>query len=428
MNTLKNVLKSIWGWIKRTVLSNFWQKVFSLVLAVAMWCFVLTNDTTITRERTLTNMYVTTTNQSTLDSRQLAITEVLSDILPQVRVSIEVTQGDYYRVTSNNVRVELDLSRIRETGEQTIPLTASTVYGTVTGIYPDAVTLNVDELATRNVQVEVQLKGTDDAECWYSTPISNPTIVTVTGPASQVEQVTNARAVMDLTELKTTGQVTRAVAFALLDEHQNPVEYGTLSTSTSSVITSVEAYPVENIPVETDLAKIITGSVPTGYQLDSVDVQPSEIAVAGAQRFLDSLSAVQIYSINVNNMKETTTKTTRVNRQSDMRYLSTEEVLVTLHISEKQRTHVYEQLVPELTGEPASPLLRAGVESGACFTATVTGPYTQMTALERDRIRLFADVSGLTAGTYELPVHWEIEDGDGMEVTISPATVTVTIE
>lgn len=428
MNTLKNVLMSIWGWIKRTVLSNFWMKVFSLVLAVAMWCFVLTNDTTITRERTLTNMYVTTTNQSTLDSRQLAITEVLSDILPQVRVSIEVTQGDYYRVTSNNVRVELDLSRIRETGEQTIPLTASTVYGTVTGIYPDSVTLNVDELATRNVQVEVQLKGTDDAECWYSTPQSNPTIVTVTGPASQVEQVTNARAVMDLTDLNSTGQVTRAVAFTLLDEHQNPVEYGTLSTSTSSVITSVEAYPVENIPVETDLAKIITGSVPTGYQLDSVDVQPSEIAVAGSQRFLDSLSAVQIYSINVNNMKETTTKTTRVNRQSDMRYLSTEEVLVTLHISEKQRTHVYEQLAPELTGEPASPLLRARVESGTGFTVTVTGPYTQMAALERDRIRLFADVSGLTAGTYELPVHCEIEDGDGMEVEISPATVTVTIE
>ncbi|MGN0741540.1 MAG: YbbR-like domain-containing protein, partial [Candidatus Fimadaptatus sp.] len=173
---------------------------------------------------------------------------------------------------------------------------------------------------------------------------------------------------------------------------------------------------------------IITGSVPTGYQLDSVDVQPSEIAVAGSQRFLDSLSAVQIYSINVNSMKETTTKTTRVNRQSDMRYLSTEEVLVTLHISEKQRTHVYEQLTPELTGEPASPLLRASAESGTGFKVTVTGPYTQMAALERDRIRLFVDVSGLTAGTYELPVHGEIEDGDDMDMAISPATVTVTIE
>ena len=84
--------------------------------------------------------------------------------------------------------------------------------------------------------------------------------------------------------------------------------------------------------------------------------------------------------------------------------------------------------MPELTGEPASPLLRARVESGTGFTVTVTGPYTQMAALERDRIRLFADVSGLTAGTYELPVHCEIEDGDGMEVEISPATVTVTIE
>ena len=79
----------------------------SLVLAIALWSFVLTNDTTITRERVLSNLYINTTNQSTLDSRDLAITEALSEILPQVRVAVEVTKSDYYRVTSNNVRVEL---------------------------------------------------------------------------------------------------------------------------------------------------------------------------------------------------------------------------------------------------------------------------------------------------------------------------------
>ena len=127
-------IKKVLGWLKRALLSNFWLKVLSLALAIALWGFVLTNDNSITRERLLSNLYITTTNQSTLENRDLAITEQLSEILPQVRVSVEVTKSDYYRVTSNNVRVELDLSRIRETGEQTVPLTASTAADNILNI------------------------------------------------------------------------------------------------------------------------------------------------------------------------------------------------------------------------------------------------------------------------------------------------------
>ena len=269
MKAILDVLKKLLGFLKRWILDNFWLKVFSLLIAMGLWSYVLTNDATITRERTLTNLYVSTTNQSTFDGRSLALTQSLSDILPQVRVSVEVTQSDYYKITSNNVRVELDLSRVRETGEQTVPLTASTVYGEVTGIYPESVTLDVDTLEKRDVQVEVQLKGASD-DHWYSTPTSNPAIITVSGPASQVEQVTNARAVMDLTDVDTTGTITRAVSFTLLDESQNEISYPTLTLSSNSVITSVDAYPLKSVPVETDQAKIITGSVPNGYQIESL--------------------------------------------------------------------------------------------------------------------------------------------------------------
>lgn len=422
-----DVIKKLLGFIKRWVLDNFWLKVFSLLIAIGLWSYVLTNDSTITRERTLTNLYVSTTNQSTFDGRELALTEALSDILPQVRVSVEVTQSDYYKITSNNVRVELDLSRVRETGEQTVPLTASTVYGEVTGIYPDSVTIDVDKLAKRDVQVDVQIKGGDSDSVWYSTPDSNPSIITVTGPQSQVEQVTNARAVMDLTDVSSTGTITRAVSFTLLDEHQNAVSYPTLSLSSSSVITSVEAYPTKMTPVETDQAKIITGSVPVGYQIDSVEIQPAEISVAGTQRFLDTLSSVQIYSINVNNMRATTTKTTRVNRQSDMRALSTEEVLVTIHISEKERVRMFDDISVALKGE-AEAGLNARLSSDSSFAVTVTGPHSQVTALESGDITLYADISGLEAGEYELPLQCYVNGSDEITATVEPTTVSVTIE
>lgn len=417
-------IKKVLGWLKRALLSNFWLKVLSLALAIALWGFVLTNDNSITRERLLSNLYITTTNQSTLENRDLAITEQLSEILPQVRVSVEVTKSDYYRVTSNNVRVELDLSRIRETGEQTVPLTASTAYGSVTGIYPDSVTLTVDELMQRNVQVEVELDGADTGDVWYSEPTSNPTIVTISGPASQVEQVASARAEMDLNGVDTVGSITRAVSFELLDNDQRPVDFPAVSTSTSSVITSVDAYPIEEIPVETDQAKIITGSVAPGYQIDSVEVQPDTIAVAGAQRFLDSLSAVQIYSINVNDMSETTTKTTRVNRQSDMRYLSTEEVLVTIRISERQITRTFDSMTPELTG------LAEGLTAtrGRDFTVTITGPYGAVSGIGRSDVHLYVDVAGLPEGEYELPVYCQVDSEAELSVSIQPSTIKVNIQ
>lgn len=427
MKAIWNAVKKVPGLLKRWLLNDFWLKVFSLVLALGLWSYVLTNDSSITRERTLTNLYVTVSNQSTFDSRNLAVTEALSDTLPQVRVSVEVTQNDYYKITSNNVRVELDLSRVRETGEQTVPLTASTVYGEVTGIYPDSVTLNVDELEKRNVQVEVQLKGADTENKSYSQPASNPSIITISGPKSLVEQVTNARAVMDLTDVDTTGTITRAVSFTLLDEDQNEVSYPTLSLSSSSVITSVDIYPQKSVPVETDQAKILTGSVPTGYQIDSVEVQPAEIDVAGSQKFLESLDTVQIYSINVSNMRTTTTKSTRVNRQSDMRSLSTEEVMVTIHISEKELTRTIEKVSATLKGTTEDGL-SAKLDDKNTFSVTVTGPFSQITALERSNVMLYADVSGLKPGTHDVPLECAIEGGKELQIQIEPQTVKVTVE
>lgn len=427
MKAIWNAVKKVPGLLKRWLLNDFWLKVFSLVLALGLWSYVLTNDSSITRERTLTNLYVTVSNQSTFDSRNLAVTEALSDTLPQVRVSVEVTQNDYYKITSNNVRVELDLSRVRETGEQTVPLTASTVYGEVTGIYPDSVTLNVDELEKRNVQVEVQLKGADTENKSYSQPTSNPSIITISGPKSLVEQVTNARAVMDLTDVDTTGTITRAVSFTLLDEDQNEVSYPTLSLSSSSVITSVDIYPQKSVPVETDQAKILTGSVPTGYQIDSVEVQPAEIDVAGSQKFLESLDTVQIYSINVSNMRTTTTKSTRVNRQSDMRSLSTEEVMVTIHISEKELTRTIEKVSATLKGTTEDGL-SAKLDDKNTFSVTVTGPFSQITALERSNVMLYADVSGLKPGTHDVPLECAIEGGKELQIQIEPQTVKVTVE
>ena len=126
-------------------------------------------------------------------------------------------------------------------------------------------------------------------------------------------------------------------------------------------------------------------------------------------------------------MRATTTKTTRVNRQSDMRDLSTEEVLVTIHISEKERVRTFDGISAALKGEAESGLT-ARLSGKTEFKVTVTGPHSQVTALESDNITLYADISGLGAGQYELPVQCSVDGGGDITASVEPATVSVTIE
>lgn len=111
-----------------------------------------------------------------------------------------------------------------------------------------------------------------------------------------------------------------------------------------------------------------------------------------------------------------------------MRYLSTEEVLVTIHISERERTRKFDQLTVTPLGATAVPGLASRQTGNTHFEVTITGPYTQVTMLERDDIKLFADISDLSVGQYDLPIQWEIEGGDDLTVSVEPQTVSVTIE
>ena len=318
--------------LRERLLRNKGTKLLALLLSITLWYVVLTNDTNLTRDRTLTNLYVTVTNQSTLDNRKLAITDDLAQLLPQVRLTVDVNQADYYRVTSNNVRVELDLSRIHETGEQTLPLTASSVYGTIDSIYPDSVTLNVDEQDTRDVPVLVELSGQSDA-VWYTSPVSTPPFITLTGPKSQLEQISAARAVMELSASNSTGALTRAVAYTLINSEQEAVAFSTVKRSSSSIIASVTAYPTRLVPVDTEISRVLTGSVAPGYKVDRVEASPSEILLAASERYLDGVTSLKPVSVNVSGLSETTTLQTRIINLSDMKELATNEVLLTVYIS-----------------------------------------------------------------------------------------------
>ena len=61
------------------------------------------------------------------------------------------------------------------------------------------------------------------------------------------------------------------------------------------------------------------------------------------------------------------------------------------------------------------------------ITVQLTGAYSFIKGLERDNVRLYVDVSDLSAGSYKLPVQIHIDNATDFTCALSKAEVNVEI-
>ena len=67
---------------------------------------------------------------------------------------------------------------------------------------PAAVTLTFETLDSRSVPVNVKLSGTTDDGYWYNVARTNPSVITVSGAASVVRDISQALVKTDVTGIQ----------------------------------------------------------------------------------------------------------------------------------------------------------------------------------------------------------------------------------
>ena len=260
---------------------RFWMKLLSLLLAVLLWNYVVSSNHTITRSKTLYGISGYVTGQSTLTTYGLALLDDPTELLNNVTVRLEVAQSDYAQVSSDNVQVTLDFSSVRTAGTQEVSLKATTAYGKVTDILPESVALTFETLDSRSVPVSVEMTGEKNADYWYNISRTNPSVITVSGAASVVRSISQARVYSDVTGVEASYM--RAEPYVLLDGEGNEITQSMLTRSSSSITVVADVYPTEEIPISTDIEDVVSGRVAEGYAVKEVSIQPESITVAAEQ-------------------------------------------------------------------------------------------------------------------------------------------------
>lgn len=403
-------LKAVWGLFS----NNLGLKVLSLLMAVLLWNFVVSSNSSITRTKTIEDLTGYISGQTTLnDTYGLALLDNPADELADISVVVEVAQSQYSRVSSDNVQVTLDLSSVRTAGTQEVALKASTSYGRVVRIIPDKLSLTFEALDSRTIPVNVQLGGNAETDWWYRVNRTNPSSLTVSGAASVVQSIARASVYVDVEDAEET--FIAAERYTLLDSAGNAIPQTMLNRSSTSVSVSVEVYPSREVPIATEIDKVTNGQPAEGYEVVSVTVQPETLVVAAEKDLLDSVTELNIEPIDVEGLSQSFAVRAAVSALSSFKSVSAEQVYVYVTIAEETAGAWIEDVKVSYINKDESLSLTRTVENVRVY---VTGPRSDIETLQEAGFVATVDLKDLRAGSYTLDLGFPQETYP--DVTFAP--------
>lgn len=323
------------------IIVNHWQwKLLCLVLAIFLWGLAVSQNTTLTREKVIRDVRISTLNAATLQRNGLIVVSGLED-LENVTIKAEVPLENYSKASASNYNVRIDLSSITAPGAQTVPLTAvaSTSYGTVTDISRPSVDVVVENYLTRStIPVRVNKIGNTPEGYYANKTIAEIESVTVAGPASIVSQIVRCEVQYTVPEvIEHADTYPTASPFWFVDISGNILDDSLLTVTRDgwgidSIVVQQTFYPQVELAIS-DIG-LLTGSVPEGYEVKSVQYSPNVITVADMDISAHTDDFLYLKnSVDLTDKTGSFTQIVPISRPSGIVYVSTDVVYVTVEIA-----------------------------------------------------------------------------------------------
>ena len=262
--------------------------ILSLVIAFGLWWYVV-NNVSMEDDITFNNIPVIREGESVLNEKNLMITEISTET---VSMNLIGSREDLNKVDSSNMNVKINLSNIEEPGER-IPLTyvpsyPATVANTafeVSHRNPSVIFVSVDYRRTYEVPINVKWTGTRSENYLYDTEnyTLDYTSVTITGPASVADQISQALVTIDLTNR--TESFSESFRYTLCDADGNPVDAQWITTNVEEVQLTAQIRQIRDVDL---IADVVYGGGATAENT-TITLNPESIRVSGGEAVLDEL-------------------------------------------------------------------------------------------------------------------------------------------
>ncbi|MFW6097803.1 MAG: YbbR-like domain-containing protein [Chloroflexota bacterium] len=338
-----------------------------------------------------------------------------------VDIIVEGPESIIDDLTTADFTAEVDLSDV-STGQTQVPVT---IRHNIEGVQiafqlPEEVTVQVERIVSRDIPVRVELRGEAGRGYVLDEPFVDPAVITVTGSASRVESLVEARVTVFLDNPQQDTIVTRRPVF--YDRQGNIAGVNNLELSAEEVDVTV---PVDQLAGYAAKPIIVDwqGEPAPGYRLLDVRVEPDSVLLTGNPARLDALSRVRTEPVDITGLRESVTLSVALDLPQGLELDDLQPVIVEIEIEPILTSSVISQ-EPEIRALGDGLTATLDVDEVRVF---LFGPLDKLDSLVEDDVRVTLDLLNLDIGTHSLEPDADVFVSDVEVRSIQPPQVTVEI-
>lgn len=397
---------------------NLPAKIVSIVFAIILW-FTAIGEQNPETVRSYGEIPVRIQNESQLNGRGLSL---VYDIEEPITIRLRGRARDLYRIEDDKIKGYIDLADIDKPGEQKVPID---IEGIPMGIrlekQPER-TILVDRITSKQVPVEVDIKGKVATDYQMQPYTLKPDKVAVSGPETLVDKVVRGKVSLDLKQSKST--VEQSLSIKLLDENDQFIESKFLSLYQDFAIVTVPIYPTKDLPIKA----AISGKPAEGYEVEEVEVQPKDITVSGSEKLLKDMDSISTELIDINGIKADVKRTVKLQKYDDI-YLDPAQPSEASVVIRVKKVEVEQELSDKKIDIDNLELDRKAELSVESVDIVLKGhkPIIDNIKAHDDMVRIYVDLEGSSRGERKFPLNVSVPEGVEV-VSMEPKEITVNIK
>lgn len=392
--------------MKNRILNQFGLKVLSLVLAFVVWIIVANIDDYKTT-KTIPGIEIEFINGEAITSRN-KLYEVPEgttiDIVVKGRRSVVET------LSSEDFKAVADLSKISVSNAVAVQVSAvsNAVAKELTISYPDsAINVNIENKV--EVQLPITVRTLSEVADGYAirSKTATPNLIRVEGAESVIGTI--AQVVVDVNVKRADHSLTAYAEPIFLNANGEVIDPSKFTYDVTEVTVNVEVLQTKTLSVKVKPV----GEVKEGYDIASIDYQPTSVLVVGQESDLAKVEELVIDDIDVSGLskdKETSVVIEDYLPSGITLAEGVEEIMIKIVIEE-----ILEKVVTisaddiNIVGKNSDYLYV--FESGISYSFKVRGLNDKLESLEITNMIPSVDVTGYTPGTYSMTVSFREING-----------------
>ena len=419
--------QAILSGIRSFFTKNMAIKVSALVFAVLLWGYVLTDQKPV-RTKIIPEVTTSFEGEAELIAQGFCVRGDRSEILKNVSATVRAQITNYAYINASSINATVSLRNISEAREYELPIqaTVSGGLGTVQYVSPATVKVEIDTLVTKTIPITTSFSGQLPEGYWADMDsLTATTRLDITGPKTDISNITHAECVVDLKDRTSTIYSTFDVTF--YDKNNSTVSTDIIVGTLPSSTVRLPIYPIKNVPVDIESALVGADNLAANHEIIKAVSTPATIRLVGDQDVLDKIDTIAIEPIAVNGLDSTKTVTGKLILPENVRLLDSDTISILLEVREMVISKTFEQLEVNVLGRQGRTVITL---DPAKIDLTVEGRYTLVNMLSRGDVSVTIDVTGLAPGTYTLPVSLLVRDEKAtaeLTATLSVTEIIATV-